>query len=151
MRPLKNFEDYLKLGIIKKITPNIARAKSLIEEAKKRKKFIEEVFEKIRLKDENANYFIENSYDILMELIRSQLLANGFSSSGEGTHEAEISFMRNLEFSENETRFLNDLRYFRNGILYYGKNFDEEYGKRVIDFLNKLYPKLMEKNEKYFN
>ena len=151
MRPLKNFEDYLKLGIIKKITPNIARAKSLIEEAKKRKKFIEEVFEKIRLKDENANYFIENSYDILMELIRSQLLANGFSSSGEGAHEAEISFMRKLGFSENETRFLNDLRYFRNGILYYGKHFDEEYGKRVIDFLNKLYPKLMEKNEKYFN
>ena len=38
--------------------------------------------------------------------------------------------------------FTNDLRYFRNGILYYGKSFDKEYGEKVLDFLNKTYPKL---------
>ena len=97
---------------------------------------------KVGLKDENANYFIENSYDILIELIRSRLLAKGYCSSGEGAHEAEVSFMRLINFTENETRFMNDLRYFRNGILYYGKRFDAEYGRKVIDFLNKSYPKL---------
>ena len=82
-----------------------------------------------------------------MGLIRAKLLIKGFSSSGEGDHEAEVSFMRTLGFSEKETRFLNDLRYFRNGILYYGKHFDEGYGKRVMDFLNKLYPTLVWKNK----
>ena len=78
MRPLKNFEEYLNLGVIKKITPDIIRAKSLIEEAKKRKKFINELSEKIGLKDENANYFIENSYDVLNGLNKSQVTYKRF-------------------------------------------------------------------------
>jgi len=45
-------------------------------------------------------------------------------------------------------RFMNDLRFFRNGILYYGKDFDAEYGKKVLDFLNNIYPKLKEHPQK---
>ena len=142
MRPLKNFNEFLKEGIVKKRSPNQARANSLVGEAEKRMKFVSEIMNKIGLTNENANYFIENSYDILIESVRAKLLADGFSSSGEGAHEAEVAYMRNLGFSENEARFMNDLRYFRNGILYYGKDFDADYAKKVIDFLNKIYPKL---------
>ena len=102
------------------------------------------VLNKIGLLDENANYFIENSYDILIELIRAKLLIDGFSSSGKGAHEAEVSYMRKLDFNESDVGFMNDLRYFRNGILYYGRNFDKEYGKKVLDFLKKIRPKLKE-------
>ena len=144
MRPLKTFDEFLEKGIMKKRTPDIARANSLLKEAKKRKKFLHELFKKIGLNDENANYFVENSYDTLIELIRAKLLIQGFYASGGGAHEAEVSFMRNLGFPEKEARFMNDLRYFRNGILYYGKDFDASYGNKVLDFLNKLYPKLME-------
>lgn len=142
MRLLKTFDEFLEKGVVKKRTPDIARAKSLIKEAKKRKKFLHELFTKIGLNDENANYFVENSYDTLIELIRARLLIQGFYASGEGAHEAEVSFMRNLGFSEKQARFMNDLRYFRNGILYYGKDFDASYGNKVFDFLNKLYPEL---------
>ena len=144
MRPLKTFDEFLEKGIMKKRTPDIARANSLLKEAKKRKKFLHELFKKIGLNDENANYFVENSYDTLIELIRAKLLIQGFYASGEGAHEAEVSFMRNLGFPEKEARFMNDLRYFRNGILYYGKDFDASYGNKVLDFLNRLYPRLME-------
>ena len=111
---------------------------------KKGIKFLNEILNKIGLLDENANYFIENSYDILIELIRAKLLIDGFSSSGKGAHEAEVSYMRKLDFNESDVGFMNDLRYFRNGILYYGKNFDKEYGKKVLDFLKKIHPKLKE-------
>ena len=144
MRPLKDFDEFLKEGVVRKRTPDMPRARSLIEEAEKRNKFLNEILNKIGLSDENANYFIENSYDILIELIRAKLLIDGFSSSGKGAHEAEVSYMRKLDFNESDVGFMNDLRYFRNGILYYGKNFDKEYGKRVLDFLKKIYPKLKE-------
>lgn len=142
MRPLRRFEDFLKFGIVKRTTPNTARANSLIEEAEKRKKFLDELNSKLNLSDENANYFIETSYDILIELARAKLLIVGFSSSGEGAHEAEVAYMRNMGFPENEVRFMNDLRYFRNGVKYYGKGLDKDYGKKVLDFLNIIYPKL---------
>jgi hypothetical protein len=142
MKPLKNFEEFLRDGTVRKISPDTLRAKSLVEEAERRNKFLGELLEKIRMNDENANYFIESSYDILISLIRAKLLSEGFSSSGKGAHEAEVSFMRKLGFPEKDVRFMNDLRYYRNGILYYGKKFDADYGKKVLDFMNKIFAKL---------
>ncbi|MBT4434019.1 hypothetical protein HOD05_02260, partial [Candidatus Woesearchaeota archaeon] len=45
---------------------------------------------------------------------------------------------------DSEIDFADQLRYFRNGILYYGKTFDEEYAHKVIDFLEKVYLVLTE-------
>lgn len=143
MRPLKNFEEFLDLRVIRKRTPNFPRAKDLTNEAGNRKKFLDKIALKIGLSDENANYFIEGSYDILIELLRAKLLIDGFSASGSGAHEAEVAYMQKIKFPEKDIRFMNDLRFFRNGILYYGKKFDAEYGKQVLDFLNKMYPKLI--------
>jgi hypothetical protein len=42
---------------------------------------------KLGLKDGNANYFIENSYDIILELLRSRLFTDGFYASGDGAHD----------------------------------------------------------------
>lgn len=141
MRPLKAFDEFLKEGIVRRRSPDIARAKSLAEEADRRKEFLGVMLDKIRVSDANANYFIENSYDILIELLRAKLLSEGFDSSGKGAHEAEVAYMRKMGFPEPEVRFMNSLRYFRNGIKYYGKLFDSEYGKKVIKFLESMYPR----------
>lgn len=50
--------------------------------------------------------------------------------------------MRNLNFNEEEISFMNSLRYYRNGIKYYGRVFDKEYALKVYDFLIKMYPKI---------
>ena len=142
MKPLRKFEEFLKEGIIKKQRKDISRARSLIEEAEKRKRFFEEILNKIKVSDENANYFVENAYDIIMELIRSKLQLDGFKASGAYAHEAEVAYLRNLNFSEPEVRFANELRYFRNRIIYYGKRFDADYARRVLEFLDRVYPKL---------
>ncbi len=144
MKPLRMFNEFVKKGIMRKKTPDFSRASSLIEEAERRKNFLTEISNKIEMSDENANYFIENVYDIVMELIRAKLFMDGFKSSGEWAHEAEVSYLRNLQLSEADVRFMNNLRYFRNGIKYYGKTFDKQSAERVLSFLNKIYPNLRE-------
>lgn len=114
MKPLRKFEEFVKEGIIVKRTADINRAKSLIEEGKRRKIFLKEMCEKISVSDKNANYFIENAYDILIELVRAKLLLDGFKSSGVSAHEAEVSYLRNLDFIESNIRFMNELRYVKN-------------------------------------
>ncbi len=140
--PLKRFEEFLIAGTIRKRSPDQLRANSLFSEAHKRKKFVEELLQKIVVSDQNANYFIENCYDTLIGLIRAKMVQEGYQAGGEGAHEAEVSFMRKLQFEEVNVRFMNDLRYFRNGILYYGKACNAEYAKRVIEFMKVLYPQL---------
>jgi len=69
MRTLKNFDEFLKKGIVNRRKPDLIRSKALVKEAKKRKLFLEQMKKKLGLSNENANYFIENSYDVLIELI----------------------------------------------------------------------------------
>ena len=78
----------------------------------------------------------------MIEIIRAKLLLEGYSFSGNYAHEAEISYLKKLGFPDNEVSFLNELRYFRNSIMYYGKILDKEYAEKVLDFLNKIHSKL---------
>jgi len=139
---LRNFEDFLKDGVVKRQRIDLSRSESLEEEAEKRKVFLKEMSDRIAITDANANYFVETAYDTIMELLRAILYANGFKAAGLSAHEAEISYMRNIGFSESRVRTANELRYFRNSIVYYGKSVNAEYAKRVIDFLEKIYPEL---------
>jgi len=142
---LSSFKEYLSKGIARKITPNIARAHSLIEDAEKRNDFLIQLISNIKLDDNNANYFIEEAYDILIGLIRAKLLQDGFEASGNYSHEAEVSYLAEMEFSDFEKTLMDNLRQFRNGIKYYGKRYSAEDGKKIIDFMKKMLPKLKEK------
>ena len=139
---MKLFEEYLREGIVKKQTPDLSRAKSLIKEAKESYNVLTGIIERIGLNNQNANYIIKNCYDIIMELIRAKIFLSGFSSSGIGAYESEVSYLKEIGFKDTEVEFADQLRYFRNGILYYGKSFDKEYAKKVLVFLNKIYKRL---------
>ena len=54
-----------------------------------------------------------------MEIIRAKMLLRGYNASGYGAHEAEVSYLRNLDFNETDVQFLDQMRYFRNGMLYF--------------------------------
>jgi len=77
-----------------------------------------------------------------MELIRAKMFADGFSTTGKGAHEAEVSYLAKIGFKTNDVEFANELRYFRNGIMYYGKKFDKIYATKVMKFLKIIYPLL---------
>ena len=142
MKQLITFEEFIKKGIITKRTSENSRALFLYKESERKKKSLNQVLDKIGVNEINAHEIIEYGYDIIISLIRAKLCEDGFSSTGEGAHEAEVSYMRNLGFSENEVMFMNQLRYFRNGIKYYGKVLDENYANKVLMFLRKISPKL---------
>jgi len=142
---MNNFDHFVEQGIVKKQTPDKERANSLIEESQRKFNQIKRVTSLIGIDGENANDLVEDCYDVLIGLIRAIMLFRGFNSSGKGAHEAEVYFLEKLNFTSKEVSFTNDLRYFRNGILYYGKRFDKDYAEKVIHFMNEMIPKLEEK------
>ncbi len=139
---MKSFSEFIKKGVIKKVSPQPSMARDLIETAERKEKNLKERIEKIGLKEENANDFIEDCYSILMSLIRSKLFSEGYNTSGYGAHEAEISFMNKIGFDEKDIVFMDELRKFRNQINYEGKKFDKEYAEKVIEFTNRVYLEL---------
>ena len=142
MRDLIEFSEFIRKGIIRKATPDENRANDLISEAERKSNSLNVFLKKIGLSDNTANDIMEYCYDILINLVRSKLFLEGYSSSGAGAHEAEVSYLKILGFSNEEVLFANQLRYFRNGIKYYGKRFDKEYAEKVLAFLEKARRKL---------
>jgi len=142
MRALKLFEEYMKEGVVKRIKINKERAKSLLIESERKILSLKERLEKLGIKNENANDYVEYCYDTLMHLVRAKLCLDGYCARGLGAHEAEVSYLRILGFTEKEVQFADEMRYFRNGILYYGTSLDAEYAEKVIKFTKTIYPKL---------
>jgi hypothetical protein len=142
MRIVKLFEEFIKEQIVKKISPDNQRAENLSLESERKYYLLQKTIETMGIDDNNANDYIEYCYNIVLFLIRAKMLKQGYTSSGQGAHEAEVAFTRNLDFKESEVQFLEQLRYFRNGVLYYGKRFDKEYAEKVIEFTKKNYLRL---------
>jgi len=138
MKSLKEFEEFVKEGIVKKITPDFSRAEFLKSESEKSYLFLQKLIKFFNINNQNANSIIKLCYDIIMESIRIKMLEKGYKSSGNSSHEAEVSYLRKMEFSENEVLFVNELRYLRNSIVYYGKILDKDYAEKVVNFLNKI-------------
>ena len=144
MRAIREFDDFIKENIVKKQSIDKSRAEFLIKESENSYNNLLEMMQKIKLNDANANAFVKTCYDILMELIRARMLLEGYNASGFGAHEAEVSYMRILGFDEREVQFADQIRFFRNGMLYYGTQLDRTYAEKVIEFTKRLYPKLKE-------
>lgn len=144
MKSIRKFEEFIAENIVRKQGINRSRVNFLVEESENSYNNLLEMLQKIKLKDANANAFVKSCYDILMELIRAKMLVDGYNASGFGAHEAEVSYLRNLGFKEQEVQFADQMRFFRNGILYYGTILDKEYAKKVIEFTKKNYLRLKE-------
>lgn len=134
MRAVKGFSEHLSGGAARKVSPDRERAKNLALAARDKLSSLEEKVRKIGIRDDNANDYVENSYDAIMLLLRANLCLDGYSASGTGAHEAEVSYLMNLGLGEGEVRFADELRYIRNGILYYGRRLDREYAEKAVEF-----------------
>ena len=133
---MKNFEEYLNKGLVKIRKENVARVKSISEEADKRLKF----FNAMPISEESANYIIENMYDVIRELIEAKMLLDGYKSY---SHEATVSYLKKLEFSFSEVEFMDELRDIRNHTKYYGHLVNAEYARKDSEFATKTYPRVM--------
>lgn len=147
MKPIRSFDDFIRYGVVKRQSPDKSRAEFLIKESEQDYSFLLELMKHFEITEKNANNFVKSCYDILMEAIRARLLLDGYNASGISAHEAEVSYMRTLSFAEKDVQFADQLRYFRNGMLYYGAIMDKEYAEKVVGFLNDIYPKLKEMSQ----
>jgi len=148
MRPIKKFEEFVKERIVKKQSIDRSRSEFLVKEAENSYNYLFEKMKKLGLSDNNSNDFVKSCYDILLEIIRAKMLLEGYNASGFGAHEAEVSYMRVLEFDERDVQFTDQIRYFRNGMLYYGTMLDKEYAEKVIAFTKRIYPVFKQMIEK---
>ncbi|HLC64611.1 MAG TPA: hypothetical protein VJI46_00635 [Candidatus Nanoarchaeia archaeon] len=144
MRGIRKFDEFVKENIAKKQKADVSRAEFLVKESDNSYNNLLEMIDKIKIEDYNANMFVKSCYDILMELIRAKMLFEGYNASGFGAHEAEISYMRVLGFDEKDVQFADQVRFFRNGMLYYGTQLEAAYAKKVIEFTRRIYHKLKE-------
>ncbi len=142
MKAIKQFKEFIEEGIVKKQSPDKSRAEFLIKESEKSYNFLLKKIKVFGIDEENANDIVKSCYDVIMESIRAKMLLKGYNSSGHGAHEAEVSYMRILGFNEKDVQFTDQLRYFRNGMLYYGTILDKEYAEKAMDFTNKIYKKI---------
>ena len=142
MRMVRSFKEFITEGIVKKISPDKQRAENLFLESERKFSLLQKTIKNMGIDDDNANDYVEYCYNIMMFLIRAKMLEQGYAGSGQGAHEAEVAFARDIHFNESEIQFLDQLRYFRNGILYYGKRLDAEYANLIIEFTKKIYNRL---------
>src|SRR3990167_2568731 len=101
MKAVKSFEEFIKEGVVKRISPDKQRAENLFLESERKFLLLQKTIENMGIDDNNANDYVEYCYNIVMFLIRAKMLELGYRSSGPGAHEAEVAFARNLGFSES--------------------------------------------------
>ena len=142
MKPIRSFSEFLNEGIVKKQFQDKSRAEFLKKESTQAEEFLSKIIEKFGITNENANTIVKESYDILMSLIRARMLIQGFNSSGQGAHEAEVAYLREIGVNEIDVQLADQLRYSRNGIMYYGKNMDPGYAKKAIEVMKRIKEKL---------
>ena len=139
MKAIKKFDDFIKERIVKVQKPDRSRAEFLVMEAEKSFAFLYEMIKKLPPDNMNANNYVKSCYDILMELIRARMLLEGYNASGKGAHEAEVAYLRKLKLKETDVQFADQMRFYRNGIMYYGTIMDKEYAEKVIAFTERMY------------
>ena len=114
-----------------KITPDKAKAKSLIETADGRVKYQQE----ITVKKENANYIFESYYTTVLELLHALIIIAGYKVKN---HLCLGFYLKDVLKRDDLFRKFDDLRYKRNSLTYYGKRMDFATAKKAIEQSTKL-------------
>ena len=128
-----NWDDCLVNRSVKKISPDINRAESLIETAKERINLVKEINEK------NCNFVFEDYYTSLLELLQAMTFKKGFNILN---HICLGYYLRDILKREDLYRIFDDIRYKRNSLTYYGSRMDFETAKQAIGKCKKLIKEL---------
>ncbi|GIU68251.1 MAG: hypothetical protein KatS3mg001_101 [Candidatus Pacearchaeota archaeon] len=123
-----------------KISKDKERAKDLFKMAKDRLEII-----KILPRDKPYK-FIEEYYEIIKELLTAVMYSDGYKTL---SHVKLLDyFVENYEIDDSYAKLIDNLRKFRNDIVYYGKKITEDFLvnnendiKKIIDMLIKFVEK----------
>ena len=139
---IKEFKYYIEKDLVKKETPDVNEAKSLISKAEGRLNFS---IKTRKINENTAPYIFEDIYECLREASQSLMSIKGFKPY---SHKALISFLKeNSELKEYEISSFNRYRILRNKTVYRGEKISKETCREALNFLLKTLPKI--KKESY--
>jgi len=124
-----SWTDCVEEGSAVKISPDKARAKSLIETANERINVISSINER------NCNFVFEDYYTSIMELLQSLIILNGYNITN---HICLGYYIRDILNKEELYILFDDIRYKRNSLTYYGKRMDFDTAINAIKKCKKL-------------
>ena len=135
MNKQSSWKDCISQKLAITISPDKAKAKSLIATARARIEFIT----KIKLEESNANFVFENYYSSLLEVMHAIVLIKGFKVEN---HVCLGHYLRDILKEEKLFRMFDDARSKRNGLIYYGQRMDFGTAKDIIEKVKGLLSKL---------
>lgn len=109
------WDDCLTKKSARETTPDISRAKSLIDTAKERISLIKEINEL------NCNFVFEDYYTSLLELLQAMAFKQGLNISN---HICLGFYLRDVLKREDIFLLFDDVRFKRNSLTYYGSRMD---------------------------
>jgi len=142
MNKLPDWNECLESNSSIKITPDIQRAKSLLETSFERIKFINK-----DLNENTANFMFEDYYTSILEMLEAIVLLNGYKVFN---HVCLGFYLRDVLNRKELYMIFDDLRFKRNSLVYYGKRMGFEFANKAINDSKKLISDLNSLIKKYF-
>ena len=112
----KDWSECLEFGKSFRITPDVEKAKSLLETAEER---IGQAAKEI--KEGNVNFVFEDYYSSIIEIIHGIISVDGYKVLN---HVCLGNYLRDVLKREYLSIVFDDLRFKRNSLAYYGKKMD---------------------------
>ncbi len=135
---INSFQNYLKMGKVKKQTPNSVEAQALFEKAKLLLLYAEDK----KVNEKTAAFVLEDAYESMREAAQSLMSLKGFKPY---SHEATVSFIQTYYhalFSEEEIATFDHFRQLRNNSVYNASPISVEDAGLCIRFAQKFIKKV---------
>ena len=139
---IERFQYYVDEGLVKKVSPNKAMARSLIKKAISRSEYIESQ----TITKKNASFIFEDVYESIREAGQSLMALKGYRPY---SHVALISFLKEFfDFSGSDISTLNRYRILRNKAIYGAATISASVCKEAKRFMKQLLPKIKQDVDK---
>ena len=117
-----------------KISPNIEKAKSILQIAEER---INQSLKNVN--EKNVNFVFEDYYSSLIEIIHATVFIKGYKVLN---HICLGNYIKDILKREDLFNIFDDLRYKRNSLTYYGSRMDYKTAKQAIEKCKKVIKEL---------
>lgn len=131
---INSFNSYLKIGRVKRMTPDPEESKALLRKAVKRLEYTKSK----DISDDNAQFIFEDAYESAREAAQALMSVKGFKPY---SHEATISFVKETHpshFGGEDVNDFNQFRQMRNDSAYKAIIITKEDAKRCLRFAERF-------------
>jgi|TARA_B100002003_G_C13732392_1_gene365911 uncharacterized protein (UPF0332 family) len=137
MNKQSSWEECIQNNTSLTVSPDNAKANSLIEIAKGRTLFLS----KSHREESSINYIFEGYYASVLEILHALLLRKGFKVLN---HLCLGYYLRDVLKRTEDYRKFDDIRTKRNALVYYGNKLESNVATEAIETCKKLIDQLLE-------